>query len=129
MSGAFDDHCIRCGSDTCPGRDDLLDCTARIGFRYAREEARELLAAATRPPEPAKPADPLTEAKIAHALAAARANTAFMNRLAERIENDRDLLDRLAGDRSPAARWRCVDETCANVLEHALGGHDCLGSK
>lgn len=53
-------------------------------------------------PSPAAPADPLTEAKIAHALAAARANTAFMNRLTERIEADRDLLDRLAGD-PPAA--------------------------
>lgn len=48
-------------------------------------------------PAPAAPADLLTEAKIAHALAQVRANTAFMNRLAERVEADRELLDRLAG--------------------------------
>lgn len=47
-------------------------------------------------PGPAEPADPLTEAHVAHALAAARANTAFMNRIAERVENDRELLERLA---------------------------------
>lgn len=45
---------------------------------------------------PAEPADPLTEAKIAEAVAASRANQAFMNRLTERIETDRHLLDRLA---------------------------------
>lgn len=48
-------------------------------------------------PDPPTPADPLTEAKIAEAIAVARANQAFANRLAERIEADRGVLDRLAG--------------------------------
>lgn len=53
-------------------------------------------------PDPPAPADPLTEAKVAEAIAVARANQAFANRLAERIEADRGLLDRLAGPTRPA---------------------------
>lgn len=35
--------CPRCGSDTCPGRNDLLDCTTSIDGLSARDEARKAL--------------------------------------------------------------------------------------
>lgn len=34
------EQCRRCGSDTCPGRDDVLNCTALIDGKSAPDEAR-----------------------------------------------------------------------------------------
>lgn len=35
--------CTRCGSDTCPGRDDVLECTSLIDGQTAYDEARDAL--------------------------------------------------------------------------------------
>lgn len=63
--------------------------------------------------DPPAPADPLTEARVAESIAAARANQAFANRLAERLEADAHILDRLA---------RPEDESCAGC-GHAPAEH------
>lgn len=95
-------RCARCTSDTCPGRDDLLRCTATVDYLSAENEARKLLHAQYVAPTPAVPAWVVPLIEWAHTPEAVIAPLHFdglglpprMQRLLEAAETQRQTWER-----------------------------------